>query len=65
MVLEEVKRVHEMMYTKSPAVLLAMLMAELCTIILHFNFFFQIENGEYLGKLNDEGRGEIIQEDKG
>ena len=39
-------------------------MSELCTIILHFNIF-QIEDGEYLGKLNDEGRDEIIQEDNG
>ena len=38
-------------------------MAELCTIILHFKFF-QIEDGEALGKLNDGGREEIIQEDK-
>ena len=37
-------------------------MSELCTIILHFKIF-QIEDGEALGKLNDEGRDEIIKED--
>ena len=39
-------------------------MAELYKIILHFKIF-QIEDGEALGKLNDEGRDEIIQEDNG
>ena len=39
-------------------------MAELCTIILHFKIF-QIEDGEALGELNDEGRDEIIQEYNG
>ena len=39
-------------------------MAELCTIILHFKIF-QIEDGEALGELNDEGRYEIIKEDNG
>ena len=37
-------------------------MAELCMIILNFTIF-QIEDEEVLGKLNDEGRDEIIQED--
>ena len=50
--------------TPNSSVLPSTLMAELCTIILHFNIF-QIEDGEALGKLNDEGRDEIIQEDKG
>ena len=36
----------------------------MCTIILHFKIF-QIEDGEALGKLNDEGRDEIILEDNG
>ena len=39
-------------------------MSELCTIILHFKIF-QIEDGEALGELNDEGRDEIIKEDNG
>ena len=39
-------------------------MEELCTIILYFDFF-QIEDGETLGKLNDEERDEIIQENNG
>ena len=30
-----------------------------------FRYLFQIEDGEALGKLNDEGRDEIIQEDNG
>ena len=36
----------------------------MCTTILHFKIF-RIEDGEALGKLNDEGRDEIIQEDNG
>ena len=63
MVSEETKRAHEIMYTK------------LSIIISNFNGrvvydnpefkFFQIEDGEDLGKLNDEERDGIIQEDNG
>ena len=64
MVLEEAKIAHEMMYTK-----LSSITSNINGRVVFdnpvFQDLFQIENGEYLGKLNDEGRGEIIQEDKG
>ena len=64
MVLEEVKRAHEMMYTK-----ISSITSNVNERVVYnnpaFQYFVPIEDGEYLGKLNDEGRDDIIQEDNG
>ena len=64
MVSEEVKRAHEMMYTK-----ISIITRKVNGRVVYdnptFQDFLQIEDGEALGKLNDEERYEIIQEDNG
>ena len=64
MVLGEVKIAHEMIYTK-----LSSITRNVNGIVVYdnpaFQYLFQIEDGEALGKLNDEGRYEIILEDNG
>ena len=59
MVLEEVKIAHEMMYTK-----LSSMTSNVNGRVMYNNpaiKLFQIEDGEALGKLNEEVRDEIIQ----
>ena len=60
MVLEEVKRAHEIMYTK-----LSCIHSNIHGRVVYnnpaFQDFFQIEDGEALGKINGEGRDEIIK----
>ena len=62
MLLEVVKREHDMMYTK-----LRSINSNNNGSFVYsnpaFQYFFKIEDGEALGKLNYEGRDEIIQED--
>ena len=64
MVLEEAKRAHDMMCTK-----ISSINRKVNGIFVYdnpeFRDFFQIEDGEALGKLNDKGRDKIIQEDNG
>ena len=54
MLLEEVKRAHEMMYTK-----LSIITSNINGRVVYdnpaFHDFFQIEDEEALGKFNDEG----------
>ena len=62
MVLEEMKKAHEMMHTK-----LISITSNINVRVLYDNLslqdLFQIEDGEDLGKLNYDGRDEIIQKD--
>ena len=64
MVLEEVKRAHEMMYTK-----LSSITSNVNGRVVYnnpaFQDFVQIEDVESLRKLNDEGRDDIIHEVNG
>ena len=64
MVLDEVKILHEMMYTRVSSIT-RNVNGRVVYDNHAFHYFFQIEDGEDLGKLNDEGRNEIIQEDNG
>ena len=60
MVLEEVKRAHEMMYTKL-SIIDSNINGRVVCDNPAFHDFIQIEDEESLEKFNDEGRDEIIQ----